>query len=358
MSQMLNSKVVSIQYLRGCAASLVVFHHALDQFPSFHALLPINVGASGVDIFFVISGFVMTYTNRGKETGAGEFLRRRIVRIVPLYWIITTITAVLLILAPAAFRHSKFTWDHFLMSLLFVPHENPGLPGSLSPMMKLGWTLNFEMLFYALFALFIGLSDIRRTIVISMSLVLLILVATVISPGPAPLRFWGNAVVLEFVLGCTVALLYNANFARTIRPSLWLVLAAGAAISLVYFSLADSTLNRLLAAGVPATVLVAACLGLEAQSAKPWNSKFLLLLGDASYSIYLAHLYVVIALRLLWEKAAMPTSGYIPMLVFVSACLVIGVTAGCLTYFLVELPATRWARTKLRSKKFGPAHIQ
>lgn len=71
------AELASIQFLRGVAATMVVFHHALGQFAGIHNLLPTEEGAMGVDLFFVISGFVMTYTTARAGYNAGDFLKRR-----------------------------------------------------------------------------------------------------------------------------------------------------------------------------------------------------------------------------------------------------------------------------------------
>jgi exopolysaccharide production protein ExoZ len=100
-------------------------------------------GASGVDIFFVISGFVMAHTTRD-STDAVTFFRKRIARIVPLYWIALLWTA----------RHALPSPDaDLLKDFFFVPHWSTEFPNSVNPILRQGFTLNYEMFFYALFAL-------------------------------------------------------------------------------------------------------------------------------------------------------------------------------------------------------------
>lgn len=120
--------IVSIQYLRAIAALSVVFYHAVQQLPAVAALstslfpdLKEPIGIFGVDIFFVISGFVMTYTTAVHGYGMRQFLARRLVRIVPLYWSVTIAASLVIVVAPEILRHSKFTINHLLLSLLFSP---------------------------------------------------------------------------------------------------------------------------------------------------------------------------------------------------------------------------------------------
>src|SRR5262249_55839896 len=133
------------------AALLVVFNHS-RQFAGFESAIDTTVGHAGVDIFFVISGFVMAVTAGRANYPAGVFLQRRIIRIVPLYWAATFFTAGLLLIAPGLFRDNVVTLKHFLLSLFFIPHVSPDSAHDLSPLIKIGWTLNFEMFFYVVFA--------------------------------------------------------------------------------------------------------------------------------------------------------------------------------------------------------------
>jgi peptidoglycan/LPS O-acetylase OafA/YrhL len=112
-----------------------------------------GTGAAGVDLFFVISGFVMVYSSMnliGDRKGWLVFSQRRVIRIVPMYWLATTIKLVLMVLAGEFVLHARFSSLDTVMSYLFLPTRNSD--GNLFPLLGVGWTLNFEMLFYLLFA--------------------------------------------------------------------------------------------------------------------------------------------------------------------------------------------------------------
>jgi exopolysaccharide production protein ExoZ len=141
-------RILSIQYLRASAALMVVFHHARDQFADFPAPFHTSPGKAGVDLFFVISGFVMVFVTSIRERSPRQFLESRATRIVPIYWFYTLVCFALLCIAPRLFTANEASARHLIFSLLFVPHASFATVGLLSPLVKLGWTLNYEVFFY------------------------------------------------------------------------------------------------------------------------------------------------------------------------------------------------------------------
>ena len=143
--------VVPIQILRAVAAIAVVVSHAAQNLDRF-AIAPNTShffvsGAAGVDLFFVISGFVMVYASEplfGSASGAVTFLYHRIVRIVPLYWLATTFYVIVAVLLPGL--GTAYPIRTVAASFLFIPTLLPD--GGIHPVVLQGWTLNYEMLFY------------------------------------------------------------------------------------------------------------------------------------------------------------------------------------------------------------------
>jgi peptidoglycan/LPS O-acetylase OafA/YrhL len=140
--------------MRAIAAWLVVYHHYMQGFHGFNSTSFVGqfftqVGPFGVDVFFVVSGFIMVYTLRLGQYTAAEFLLRRVIRIVPAYWFMTLAFMVVLHEFPSTFA-SRFQWDlsSLALSLLFIPHQHPSGMGGF-PLLTVGWTLNYEMFFYA-----------------------------------------------------------------------------------------------------------------------------------------------------------------------------------------------------------------
>src|SRR5215467_2504234 len=151
-----NPTIPAIQFLRALAAAAVVAFHVRFDFvnnvspPGF---LPaaFNLGAAGVDLFFVISGFVMVYSSEslfGRPNAPATFLLRRIVRIVPLYWLMTSV--MLAYVLARGFGPSDASPQLALASYFFIPYRRPS--GAMDPLYGIGWTLNYEMFFYVVFA--------------------------------------------------------------------------------------------------------------------------------------------------------------------------------------------------------------
>ena len=159
----------SIQILRAVAACLVVFGHALHETADISARTgrpPLNVNVIdwgiGVDIFFVISGFIMIYTTAelfGQPGAMRTFLMRRIIRIVPLYWLMTAGLILTFLLAPKLLNVPIEGWRSIVTSFFFIPDLRGN--GEVRPIMALGWSLNYEMFFYAVYAVCL-LAPLRR----------------------------------------------------------------------------------------------------------------------------------------------------------------------------------------------------
>jgi exopolysaccharide production protein ExoZ len=265
-------RLLSIHYLRAVAAIMVIMFHVFS-----HRLVNVDNPASvmwlkdGIAIFFVISGFVMVASTAHAPKNPGTFLLRRLLRIVPLYWFITFWYAL-------ATRHGD--WSHLLHSFVFIPDLDAA--GAVRfPVVDVGWTLDFEMAFYLLFALSMLLP--RRIAIWTLCLAL----ATFATIGPViqadPLvgnylqPFWW-----EFIAGMLIAHLGLRTPAWCL-PLGFALLAAGPLL----------TDTRLLATSFPAALIVTSARSLDG-ILRPWPLP--VLLGDASYAIYLTHLFVVFPL--------------------------------------------------------------
>jgi exopolysaccharide production protein ExoZ len=140
----------TIQALRALAAASVVVHHILAvavQKAGYQFRFP-SAGAAGVDLFFLINGFIMMYTHFndfGEVGSSAAFISRRLIRVVPLYWIATTATIVLILVIPSAFSTQRLDWDNVAPSYLLLLSREPD--GSLNTILPTGWTLGYEMYF-------------------------------------------------------------------------------------------------------------------------------------------------------------------------------------------------------------------
>jgi exopolysaccharide production protein ExoZ len=348
IAQERKSEVVGVQFLRAAAAILVVMHHALHQLPALQAMIPTEALQGGVDIFFVISGFIMTYTVALKPLTAGYFLEKRVVRIVPLYWAMTFITAALALVLPRIFKDTTFTTSGLLTSLFFIPTYSAGKVGEISPLLKLGWTLNYEAFFYVIFAALIFLAPLRRSLTLLAFFVACALFLPMIHSSAAPIVFYSNPITLEFVAGCFIgAISASSTTPRVPVPAAAAILVVAVACFLYFGNHNIDGFNRVLNLGLSAAAIVFSVVQLDL--ARLFDGRGFIqrsgkLLGDASYSMYLAHLYPVIGLRWIWEHIHLPITGVFGPLVYLVMATAGGIGTGLLVYYVIEKPLTKRAR--------------
>ena len=182
-----------IQYLRALAATMVVVFHCAGN---NYAL----IGAASVDLFFVISGFVMWIVTAQRPISPLTFMVHRIKRIVPLCWLATLTLASAAALVPSAFSRLEFFATGLMQSLLFILHIDLR-SGRVSLLLEQGWTLNYEIFFYAAIALALLLPVGRRLLFLSGALLGLIAVGMTLNPaGPVP-RTYTDPLFIEFLAG-------------------------------------------------------------------------------------------------------------------------------------------------------------
>ena len=296
--------LLNIQALRALAAFMVVCVHL--QALAVMGGAPGGViypGNAGVDLFFVISGFIMVFTTGRKPQGPLVFFASRLRRVAPLYWSVTLALFVIARLSPALVQNTPSDLHRLLDSLLFVPA--PRMDGTLQPVVFVGWTLNFEMAFYVLFAL--GLLAPRRWVGVAATagaLVLAVLWGWAAPPASPVLGFYTRPMIVEFGLGMLLGLAWpRLRAPQGLAGPLMAVAAAAFGLMLAGPWLWPQV-DRLFAFGLPAAVIVASGLALERQGRAarwPW----LQALGAASYSIYLSHFFITQAMILLARKAGL-----------------------------------------------------
>jgi exopolysaccharide production protein ExoZ len=297
-----------VQGLRAVAAGAVAFAHvAHDAVTAGRDPNGLIAGAegwlswgAGVDIFFVISGFVIVHASAnlfGRQGATTRFLRRRLTRIVPLYWALTTLFLAMELLNTSAVHAEIGGGGYILASYLFFPFPRPD--GLVQPALGLGWTLNYEMFFYCLLSPFLRYR--REAAVAGCAISLCVVVAGEYfgNVGATALQFWANPIVLEFVLGMAIAV----AVARGLSLPGWarLVLAV-LAVGYMHVQ-GDLPFNaRVLTFGIPGAMLVVAAVsGVRAESDSR-AMRYLVRLGDASYAMYLFHPFVMRTATLLGER--------------------------------------------------------
>ncbi|MDB5591198.1 acyltransferase [Enterovirga sp.] len=292
------SKLIAVQVLRAAAALAVAAIHIEHE-----AKLRAGLGAAGtrlfpweagVDVFFVISGFVMVYASGrlfGQPGAARDFLARRVARIVPLYWLTTTLFLLVLLARPGLVQSAPPGPGAVAASLLFIPFSRPD--GLVQPVYSLGWTLNYEMFFYGLFALALGLRRGQAVAAVAAALAGLIAAGLLLGPLPQPFGFWTDPILVEFALGMGLGLLR----ARGLVLPTWARLGLGAAGLLWLAALGGDAVTRTglpqaVLFALPAAALVAAC-GLASGRGDGLLARWGGAVGDASYAIYLLHPFVI-----------------------------------------------------------------
>jgi exopolysaccharide production protein ExoZ len=346
-------KLNSIQVLRAVAALAVTLAHTnaetgwLGVYTGRPDHLPGMVtGAAGVDLFFVISGFVMVYASEpffGSARGAMAFLWRRIIRIVPMYWLATTVTlAYWLWVLGTSLAQESLPPDALAASYFFIPHMRPN--GTMAPALGVGWSLNYEMFFYLTFAAFIVFP--RRAAVIGLGFFL----AGFVYFGsaaflPEPLAYFSNSTLLEFLFGMAVGLAYREGI--SCPPQLaWLIGAVGLTV-LGATAISDRAMifrREIMWGGASALIVIAALWAIEL--ARPGGRlwRFLVLIGNASYALYLLHGVVMLMPRTQFLDGAVWLYQwpwlYVAFLVSASVAVAVAV------HLLIENPMTNRLRRR------------
>jgi exopolysaccharide production protein ExoZ len=296
----------SIQALRGLAAGLVVIAHIFEHPARGDPNALLLTGRFGVEIFFVISGFVMTHVAGDGPFNAGAFAIRRTLRIVPLYWVCSILVFAVALVAPALFKTTTADLKHLVLSLFFVPNPDPQTLSDWRPLFKLGWTLNYEMFFYAaLLALSWCGSSRQRSIILSLALGALIILSFAIPPKQSMLAFYANIALIPFLVGVWMAE-FSARFARMPRWGIICLIAASAVSVAALYQVPFAELRALGGHSImtlAATLLVATGLACEKQFPR---RGFLKMIGDSSYSLYLTHMFVVGAAWALLDRLGLP----------------------------------------------------
>ena len=342
----------AIQVLRALAAAMIVVHHGQADaemlgLASSPLLAPLErvQWTAGVDIFFVISGFIMVHASRdlfGRARAGRTFLVSRITRIVPLYWAATSLFCCALLLAPNILNTEAPTLSQIVASYLFWPVQRAD--GLIQPIFSLGWTLNYEMFFYVLFALAIGMPRHRAVISVVGAIVACVALGAVFTLPVAP-TFWTRPIILEFAFGVSIGVARYRSWRLPDAARLSLVAIALLWLAAGPFAPQTQTEWYVLANnGVPAVCLVAAAaLGQPRQRPEGAAQRLMVLLGDASYALYLSHPFVIRALLQFLVVAGIATGfGY---WAFVGLCVLLAALLSVLIHLYFERPVTRQTRS-------------
>lgn len=291
----------SIQALRAVSIIFVMLTHV----PA------LGIGAFGVDIFFVISGFMMMYTTH-VNLHAGEdfseaakrtnrrFLLKRIIRIIPLYYAITIFTYVMILVFPNMFVDTDPNPVYLLKSFLFIPYN---IGNTAMPIVRVAWSLNYEILFYLLFFVSLKISSKYRGLICSGILIVLGVIGAIVNFKFDFLEFWTGELIIEFAFGMGAYYLCKSLYAKMKQvkesksapavAALLILLSAFLLFVMIKFGdKVDSfTFARLIGWGIPAFFIFISVFFAGVLIPVP---SFLKRIGDMSFSVYLLHYYPVV----------------------------------------------------------------
>lgn len=329
-------KLDSVQLMRAIAALAVVTQHIPNLFGN---------GTWGVDLFFVISGFIMCFVT---AKSSDFFFRKRIIRVVPLYWAGTIVAYLVAVFKPSLVNNTTTDVTLLLKSLAFIPYQKGPL---VSPILFLGWTLNYEMLFYLLFAASAATSQRYRALICSAMICAIVLAGHIFQFQAVVPAFYTSDMLLEFVFGMACYAIYSA-LGRTRSAEMsgslrtWLAVIGFLLIACMLLTTSYVPIvGRVVAHGILAAFAFLFLLyGLS-------NRRLpivLVMIGDASYSLYLFHPYILQFLKKVTHSFDVPDVRSYAIAVFAVAfcCLM-----SLLSYRFLEHPVTERLRRLLIAKR-------
>ena len=348
-------KLNSLQALRGLAATTVVLSHLMRQThedwvrataPDLHASA---LGGLGVFVFFIISGFIMQHTagrTFGQPAAARRFIERRIARVVPIYWMFTALAVAF---PGAVYLGTHRTAIGIISSFAFLPDMSAGWP--FSPALTVGWTLSFEMLFYAAFAICLNFP--RRTGIAFLAAGLFgffLLMVGIAHTVPAVRDFaqwWGRPLSAWFIVGVLFAIIRVRWQVKGQRALVGFAVGVSLFLAVVLRTMlvSDATGAWLL---LFAPVAIVAFCTLAGDVPDSGLMRPLIWLGDRSYTLYLGHLFVLgitsaAWLRLFGANGALEYDA-------VALCLCVFL---CAPAYRLEVRLTKWTRAVLFTPYVG-----
>ena len=331
-------RINNLQGLRAYAALPVVIFHTGFTLPGIN-----KFGVFGVHMFFLLSGYIMAHIC---ATDRHAFIRRRLIRIIPSYWALTLLLFCVAARFPHLLNATRAVPSELIKSLLFIPFQKSN--GLFQPILFIGWTINYEMYFYMLLGLAILIAPRRPLLVASIFILGIAAISSFFTSTSAIATFYANPVILEFVFGL-LAYTCVAAFperARSRGKYLWIGIVVSSLILLPViesFNLFPSL--PLVVRYGPLSFLLIGCSCLLAIGGNDLRAGLIVLIGDASYTLYLVHAYFEMVLDRIVAR-------HLPWLHITTAfgCLfavTLSVIASIYLFLYVEKPMLRYLNKNL-----------
>lgn len=366
MKQRLNettaNKMYLIQVFRGISAILVLLFHLTEIFRTRTNYVYLgglfNQGNSGVDFFFVLSGFIIYFAHNkdiGNPKKIKKYILKRFIRIYPTYWVALLIVMPIYLFITTIGDESSRNLISIIRAFTLIPLTNAN-----APFIVVAWSMSFEVLFYCLFGIIIILKPKISYILLTIWIISTILFSINMQyplglPNNYILNFLFSPFVLEFLTGCLIGYLVTCKF---INKHGIIIMTVGIILYISicffqqkYFTVIDLSSIRQLIYGLPFAFIIAGAAIIDIHN----NSRIIMFfsfLGDASYSIYLTHYPIILILfKLAFE---IKISNYIGIFLTATFSVIFTIIFGCIFHLIIEKPIIQLFRNRLITK---PAKI-
>ncbi len=329
--------VHSIQYMRAIAALLVVVAHAVWKGSQYSSspMSWFNVGGIGVDLFFVISGFIMCHVTYKREVSFLSFMKARFIRILPLYWLLTSMALLIYLFFPEKINSSRGETG-ILASYFLFPNESRFLVSN-------GWTLSYEFYFYVIFAIGLFFSNSLKYLLPVVLMLILVISGFIVESDNIQFEFLTNTRLLEFICGICIFFFF---IKYTIKKTYSLILIALSLVVLIFINFMGNENDQMFYYLLPVLLFFVGMRGLEDTvfSKQPQGKALRILskIGDSSYSLYLFHPFALVLASIVLNKLGITAYGYL----FVGLLVFISVATGWLVYVYLELKINKVVKRK------------
>ena len=344
--------IYSLQLLRFVAAFMILMAHIIlfsnDKY-GFNGefLMPLtDILMIGVDIFFIISGFIMYHTSYSlspqmSAPRSKEFLIKRFIRIYPVYWLLCIALLPIIFFMPSWINSGSDIPPSLLHSFLLLPHESV-------PLLMVAWTLEFEMFFYVCFGLTLLLGRQKQFIFLSAVFIALAVIGLSfpdLSKQSATLEMITSSMILYFPVGMMIAVLFNKIKESSILLIILFLIAWAASIFMAY-NIKLGSMDRFLHFGIPAILSVLLFLSVERFVTKEKLKSFCLWGGNISYSLYLVHILVISVVGKIWLFLKPQTSN-LPIEIMLTLMIIGSLVAATILYYGFEKPISKFLKKRL-----------
>ncbi|KCZ54093.1 hypothetical protein HY29_03200 [Hyphomonas beringensis] len=340
----------SINLLRTLSCYAIAIFHIRAFVHSHSDTVRLTFSASpGFHLFLAISGFILVYITRPDDTPL-NFMMKRTVRIVPIYWTATTLALLLALARPWLFHEADTSLPSIISSYLFLPHYDLG--GDIQPILFVGWTLGYIMLFYLLFSLSLFVPE-RVQVPAAILMTICVIAGARFLPAGAYREFYGDPILLEFAMGCIMGLSLRQKAVQDFVKAtpMWPIGLVGIVGFAIAMNVTLPSWGRIAVYAVSSSLVVFACAGQDLFR-KPLQNEFLAMGGKISYGIFLIHPLLMTAFGV--TLFAITGNDWVATILMFATVLPLSSVLAYLSFRYFETPTNTWLRKSLRLSKLPP----